>query len=284
MQLDRCGRPSSTTRRAAASTRVGSLTAPRAAHTATLLRDGRVLIAGGGGLRRRPSLRTPSSTTRSTGKFSRVGDRCARRGSATRRRACATAECSSRAGARTDSVVALRRDLRPANRPLLRHGLAHDPPAQARRGAPPQRPGARARRLGRARLAWALPHAPSCSIRARDGSLAPGCCRRRGSSCPTPSSSLPSGVVLVAGGAQVVERFRTGRFVPVARLDAARYSSTATVLRDGSVLVVGGYDRVDHAHRAQLPLPALNHDMNLAGAVHAHGEQLLDVGAAARAR
>ncbi len=53
----------------------------------------------------------------------------------------------------------------------------------------------------------------------------------------------PSGAVLAAGGAQVVERFRSGRFVPVARLDAARYYSTATLLRDGALLVVGGYDQ-----------------------------------------
>ena len=53
---------------------------------------------------------------------------------------------------------------------------------------------------------------------------------------------MPSGSVLVAGGAQVVDRFRSGRFVPVARLDAARYFSTATLLRGGGLLVIGGYD------------------------------------------
>jgi hypothetical protein len=40
-----------------------------------------------------------------------------------------------------------------------------------------------------------------------------------------------------------VDRFRGGRFTSVARLDAARYYSTATLLRDGALLIVGGYDR-----------------------------------------
>ena len=59
---------------------------------------------------------------------------------------------------------------------------------------------------------------------------------------PDAVAVTPSGAVLVAGGAQVVDRFRSGRFAPVARLDAARYYSTATLLRDGALLVVGGYD------------------------------------------
>ncbi len=60
---------------------------------------------------------------------------------------------------------------------------------------------------------------------------------------PDALAVTPSGAVLAAGGAQVVDRFRSGRFVPVARLDAARYYSTATLLKDGALLVVGGYDR-----------------------------------------
>ncbi|HEU0303904.1 MAG TPA: kelch repeat-containing protein [Gaiellaceae bacterium] len=52
-----------------------------------------------------------------------------------------------------------------------------------------------------------------------------------------------AGSVLLAGGAAILERYRGGRFLPVARLDAARYFSTATLLRDGTILIVGGYDR-----------------------------------------
>jgi hypothetical protein len=60
---------------------------------------------------------------------------------------------------------------------------------------------------------------------------------------PDAVAVTPAGAVLVAGGAEVVDRFRGGRFTPVARLDAARYNTTATVLRDGALLIVGGYDR-----------------------------------------
>ena len=67
--------------------------------------------------------------------------------------------------------------------------------------------------------------------------------RRRASSCRMPSPSRHRAPVLVAGGAQVVDRFRAAGSSPVARLDAARYYSTATLLKDGSLLVVGGYDR-----------------------------------------
>jgi hypothetical protein len=49
--------------------------------------------------------------------------------------------------------------------------------------------------------------------------------------------------VLVAGGWDIYETFRAGRFAPTAHLDAARYFSTATKLDNGAVLVAGGYDR-----------------------------------------
>jgi hypothetical protein len=55
---------------------------------------------------------------------------------------------------------------------------------------------------------------------------------------------LPSGQVLVAGGAEKVELYdpHSARFRTVGELDRARSFATATVLRDGGVLIVGGYD------------------------------------------
>jgi hypothetical protein len=55
---------------------------------------------------------------------------------------------------------------------------------------------------------------------------------------------LGSGSVLFAGGARSGELFdpATGSFRAVPRVvDSVRYYSTATVLQDGSVLVIGGY-------------------------------------------
>ena len=54
---------------------------------------------------------------------------------------------------------------------------------------------------------------------------------------------LDSGAVLVAGGWDIYETYRAGRFATTARLDVARYFSTATKLDCGAVLVAGGYDR-----------------------------------------
>jgi hypothetical protein len=50
--------------------------------------------------------------------------------------------------------------------------------------------------------------------------------------------------VLVAGGAATLEAFqpRTGDFAVVGRLASPRYYASATVLADGMVLIVGGYD------------------------------------------
>jgi hypothetical protein len=54
--------------------------------------------------------------------------------------------------------------------------------------------------------------------------------------------TMPSGAVLVAGGAAVVQRLARGRFISAGRVDKARYFSAATLLRNGAVLVVGGFD------------------------------------------
>ncbi|GAA1006814.1 hypothetical protein Aple_091430 [Acrocarpospora pleiomorpha] len=53
---------------------------------------------------------------------------------------------------------------------------------------------------------------------------------------------LTDGRILIAGGARIPEIYN-GRFHPVAgSLDAARLVGTATILRDGRVLITGGYD------------------------------------------
>ncbi len=70
---------------------------------------------------------------------------------------------------------------------------------------------------------------------------------------PDAAVLLADGSVLVAGGAAELERFDPGRgrFVPAGRIDAALAFSTATRLRDGRVLVAGGYDdRIDVTARA----------------------------------
>jgi hypothetical protein len=53
---------------------------------------------------------------------------------------------------------------------------------------------------------------------------------------------LPNGRVLVAGGSPSLEVFSGGRFSVVGQLEAARYYTTVTLLADGGVLLVGGYD------------------------------------------
>lgn len=54
---------------------------------------------------------------------------------------------------------------------------------------------------------------------------------------------LPDGRVLVSGGSPWLELFSPGRFSVSDSLDAAYYFSTATLLTDGRVLIVGGYDQ-----------------------------------------
>jgi Kelch motif len=63
---------------------------------------------------------------------------------------------------------------------------------------------------------------------------------------PHAAIRLPSGDVLVAGGAEFPEVFRSKEriFVNVAEgFEAARYFASATLLDDGRVLVVGGYSQ-----------------------------------------
>ncbi len=63
---------------------------------------------------------------------------------------------------------------------------------------------------------------------------------------PSAIVMLKNGTVLLCGGAPRIESFDGGteEFRPGVKLDAAFYYATATMLRNGSVLILGGYD--DH--------------------------------------
>jgi hypothetical protein len=220
--------------------RAGSMTEPRAAHTATVLRDGRVLITGGGGLNSGISLQTAELYDPETGAFSRVASmRSARVGHTATRlrdgrvllaggsangRVVRSAEIYDARTGRFSSTgqLTIRRHkhaaaLLQSGRVLVLGGSDERDWDNRYRSAELFDP--RTRRFTRAA------NLAQTRFKLTDAVVA-----------------TPSGAVFVAGGATAVERFAQGRFRPVARLDTARYSSTATLLRDGAVLVVGGYD------------------------------------------
>ncbi len=66
---------------------------------------------------------------------------------------------------------------------------------------------------------------------------------------------LARGAALVAGGGRIVERYdpQQRRFTAAGRIGSVLAFSTATRLRSGEVLIVGGYDdRIDVTNRAWL--------------------------------
>ena len=71
---------------------------------------------------------------------------------------------------------------------------------------------------------------------------------------PNATAGLEDGNVLVAGGATEVEVYdaAAGRFRTVGSLDGPHFFASATPLRDGTVLISGGYGRPDG--RANGPL------------------------------
>ena len=67
---------------------------------------------------------------------------------------------------------------------------------------------------------------------------------------PDEAVQLPSGELLIAGGSKQVELYdpKTGRFSPASgELDAPWHFMTETRLKDGSVLLAGGYANSDRA-------------------------------------
>jgi len=218
--------------------RTGSLTAPRGGATATLLRDGRVLVAGGYDGSR--SLRSTDLYDPKSGRFSRAG-------------AMRTARAAHTATRLRDGRVLVTGGNTPDR--VSRSAEIYDPRTRrfsATGSLAIRRHKHAAALLGNGRVLvlggsderdWRRRYRTAEVFDPRTGRFSTtGLLSQARFKMPDAVAVTPSGAVLVAGGAQVVDRFRAGRFVPVAKLDAARYYSTATLLRDGSLLIVGGYD------------------------------------------
>ncbi len=206
----------------------GSLTAPRGGATATLLRNGRVLVAGGYDGDR--SLASADLYDPRTGRFTRTGAMRAPRAAHTATRLRDGRVLVTGGGNLQDSV--------------LRSAEIYDPgtgrfSATGSLTIRRHKHAAVLLRNGRV-LVLGGSDEQDWGNRYRSAEVFDPRTRRftRASALSQPRFKMPdavvatpSGDVLVAGGAQLVDRFRSGRFVPVARLDAARYYSTATLLR-----------------------------------------------------
>jgi hypothetical protein len=215
----------------------GSMLSPRGGFTATRLRDGRVLVVGGtGGFEAHASseLYDPA-----TGRFTATG---------------------SLARARSAHTATLLRDGRVLvvggsdGADVLRTAELYDPrtgrftPAGVLR-APRHKHAAVALRDGRVLVVGGSDVRDSRG-RYRSTELWIGRRFRAGPTLREPRFKLPDAVallgngdVLVAGGADAVERYRPGgRFVGAGKLGGAFMFATATALTGGRVLIAGGYD------------------------------------------
>jgi Galactose oxidase, central domain/Kelch motif len=221
-------------------TSTGSLTASRGGATATLLRDGRVLVAGGYDGDR--SLASADLYDPATGRFARTG-------------AMRSARAAHTATRLRDGRVLVTGggDLRAS---VLRSAEIYDPRSGrfSATGSLTIRRHKHAAALlqdgrvlvlgGSDERDWGNRYRSAELFDPRKGRFSrTGLLSQARFKLPDAVAVTPAGAVLVAGGAQVIDRFRSGRFLPVARLDAARYNSTATLLQGGALLVVGGYDR-----------------------------------------
>jgi Kelch motif len=230
--------------------RTGAMRTARGSPTATTLRDGRVLVTGGEGVGNR-KLRSAELYDPRTGRFSATGPMRVARGA---------------------HVAVLLRD----GRVLVIGGSDGDLVLASTELYDPKRgrftPGPRLRLARQKHAAVVLRDGRVLVIggsderdfggrfasaelldvrRPRSVRVAQMSARRY--KLPDAAVLLGDGSVLVAGGAAELERFdpRRGRFAPAGRIDAALAFSTATRLRDGRVLVAGGYDdRIDVSARA----------------------------------
>ena len=217
----------------------GAMGSPRGGFTATRLRDGRVLVVGGTDGSR--TLATAELYDPTTGRFTATGNLHEGRSAHS-----ATLLRDGRVlvvgGSDGDSVRATAEVFDPASGSFEPAGTLRAPRHKhaavlLRDGRVLVVGGSDARDFGgryRASELWSPAtrrFAPAPALRERRFKL------------PDAVVRLASGDVIVAGGGDTVERYRPGgRFLRDGEIGRPFMFATATVLRDGRVLVAGGYD------------------------------------------
>ena len=213
---------------------------PRTSHTATLLPNGKVLVAGRHGA---AALASAELYDPATGTGAPTGSSAPTARYVTRRRCCRTARCWSPA-ARTAAARS------PARSSTTRPPAPGAPTGSLHRALRPHRDAA-AERQGAGRGGTAAPASPSrarsCTTR-RPAPGAPTGSHGRARAVHT-ATLLPNGKVLVAGGDRNGGHARQRRAVrpghrhldaPPARMAAARYATRRRCCPNGKVLVAGG--------------------------------------------
>ena len=218
----------------------GSLAGARGGFTATLLADGRVLFAGGA--RDGRALASTEIYDPRTGRFTAAG-------------AMFEARAAHAAVRLRDGRVLVVGGSRAGE--VLRSAEVFDPSTErwSRTGklrAPRQKHGAVLLRDGRVLVVggsdardWRGRLASAELWHPRTGRFVPvAAMTTRRFKLTDAVVRVPSGRVAVAGGSDTVETFDPGRrrFETAGRFDRELFFATATVLRNGQVLIVGGYD------------------------------------------
>lgn len=232
----------------------GSLATPRHDHTATSLRDGSVLVAGGNNGSRPVSF---------TERYLPAEDRFvpARRMLFARQQHTAT-------------LLPDGRVLIVGGTPETRYGELYDPrdgvfrPTRGRMTRPRRRHTATLLKDGRVLIAGGWDEGPLASAEWFDpgsGSFLPAAGPLAEARQQHAAVRLPDGSVLLMGGRGMEETLRSaegfdpraGRFTKApARLRRARRLFTATLLRDGRALLIGGADDRDVLRSAEVFTPA----------------------------
>jgi hypothetical protein len=220
--------------------RVGPMTTPRGGFSATLLTDGRVLVAGGTDGNR--TLRSAELYDPSSRRFRRTGSMHEVRSAHAAARVRGGRVLVT-GGSDDGRVIAGAEIYDPRTGRFIRAGAMsvprHKHAAVALRGGGVLVLGGSNHEDFRGRYRSAELYDPRRGRFVRTGAMALARFK-----LPDAAVLLPSGRVLVAGGARRAELYdpTTRRFRPAGDAGSALSFATATLLRDGRVLVAGGYD------------------------------------------